>query len=170
MAKPPRVHGRGLDTFCQEELATTARDVECTTLGPRKLLSICRSRLVALHGYKIRHNLALLQYASWSESLLGGGPFIVLRSRGISQIYHTYSEDICTPYILLVGVVYPIHVRHKPRLKPRGNTDRNTRVLPLPIPLFYYICAVTARQTRHRVETRPPFLTHVLKEGRATPN
>ncbi len=47
MAKPPRVHRRGLDTFCQEELATAARDVECTTLGPRKLLSICRSRLVA---------------------------------------------------------------------------------------------------------------------------
>ena len=41
MAKPPRVHGRGLDTFCQEELATAARDIECTTLGPRKLLSIC---------------------------------------------------------------------------------------------------------------------------------
>ncbi len=37
MAKSPRVHGRGLDTFCQEELATAARDVECTTLGPRKL-------------------------------------------------------------------------------------------------------------------------------------
>ncbi len=41
------VHGRSLDTFCQEELATAARDVECTTLGPRQLLSICRSRLVA---------------------------------------------------------------------------------------------------------------------------
>ena len=28
-------------------IATAARDVECTTLGPRKLLSICRSLLVA---------------------------------------------------------------------------------------------------------------------------
>ncbi len=33
----------------------------------------------------------------------------MLRSRGISQIYHTYSEDMHPVYILLVGVVYPIH-------------------------------------------------------------
>ena len=71
------------------------------------------------------------------ELLLGGGPFIVLRSRGISQICHTYSEDIHPIYpplpwldtprlrlgvttvaediwvrILLLGVVYPIHVMH----------------------------------------------------------
>ncbi len=40
----------------------------------------------------------------------------MLRSRGISQIYHTYSEDMHPVYpplpwllhILLVGVVYPI--------------------------------------------------------------
>ena len=68
------------------------------------------------------------------ELLLGGGPFIVLRSRGISQICHTYSEDMHPIYppipwllrgraegyvttvaediwvhILLLGVVYPIH-------------------------------------------------------------
>ncbi len=56
--------------------------------------------------------LFFLQYASWSESLLGGGPFIVLQSRGISQIYHTYSEDM-HPYILryrgYITLVYPIH-------------------------------------------------------------
>ncbi len=54
MAKPPWVHGRGLDTFfAKKSFQLAARDVECTTLGPRKLLSICRSRLVA--------QLALLQ-------------------------------------------------------------------------------------------------------------
>ncbi len=108
MAKPPRVHGRGLDTFC---LATAARDVECTTLGPRKLLSICRSRLVAQLALSRLQNPALvllfLQYASWSESLLGGGPFIVLRSRGISQIYHTYSEDMHPVYPLLLWLHTP---------------------------------------------------------------
>ncbi len=75
-----RVHGRGLDTFYQEEeLATAARDVECTTLGPRKLLSICRSRLVA----QLALSNKILQYASGTELLLGEVPFIVLRSRGI---------------------------------------------------------------------------------------
>ncbi len=46
---PLRVHGRGLDTFCQEELATAARVVECTTLGPIKEAPehMYRSRLVA---------------------------------------------------------------------------------------------------------------------------
>ena len=38
--------------------------------------------------------LLFLQYASCTESLLGGGPFIVLRSHGISRIRHTYSEDM----------------------------------------------------------------------------
>ncbi len=87
------MHGRGLDTFCQEELATAARDVECTTLGPMKLLSICRSRLVAQLALSRLQNPAQscsFQYASWSESLLGGGPFIVLRSRG--NIYIANSQ------------------------------------------------------------------------------
>ncbi len=46
--------------------------------------------------------LLFLQYASWNESLLGGGPFIVLQSRGISQIYHTYEEDMHPVYPTLM--------------------------------------------------------------------
>ncbi len=65
--------------------------VECTTLGPRKLLSICRSRLVAQLALSRLQNPLFLQYASWS---VGGGPFIVLRSRGISQIKSTVVDLI----------------------------------------------------------------------------
>ena len=36
------------------------------------------------------------------ELLLGGGPFIVLQSCGISQIYHTYEEDMHPIYPLLL--------------------------------------------------------------------
>ncbi len=48
-----------------------------------------------------------------------GDPFIVLRSRGVSQIYHTYTLEDVHPYnypplpwvhIVLVGVVYPLHI------------------------------------------------------------
>ncbi len=39
------------------------------------------------------------------ELLLGGGPFIVLQSRGISQIYHTYEEDMHPIYPLLLWLL-----------------------------------------------------------------
>ncbi len=62
-----------------------------------KLLSICRSDLLlnysSLTAAKSGIVSLFLQYASWIELLLGGCPFIVLRSRGINQIYILVNVD-----------------------------------------------------------------------------
>ncbi len=113
MAKPPWVYGRGLDTFLARRAFNCSKGRRMhnawTKEAPEHLTCCSTSSFTATKSSIV---LLFLQYASWSEALLGGGPFIMLRSRGISQIYNTYSEDICTPYILLVGVVYLIHTRY----------------------------------------------------------
>ncbi len=49
MAKLPWVNGRGLDTkkSLQLQYIGLVRDVEWSTLGPRKLLNMCRSQRIA---------------------------------------------------------------------------------------------------------------------------
>ncbi len=101
MAKLPWVHGCGLDTFLGRKAFNYTRDVECTTLGPRKLLSICRSRLVAQLALSQLQNpasLALFAVCIVEWSVARGRSFIMLLSRGISQIYHTYEEDMHPVY------------------------------------------------------------------------
>ncbi len=73
--------------------------------------------------------LFFLQSASWIEFLLGGGPFIVLRSRGISQICHTYLEDMHPIYPPLrcgISYTYTVSEFGYSILKPVYNCSLNT--------------------------------------------
>ncbi len=90
---------RGLDTFYPRRACNSSKGCRMVNAWTKEALehlqeSTCCSTS-SLTAAKSSIVLFFLQSASWIKLLLGGGPFIVLRSRGISQIA-TPTRRICT--------------------------------------------------------------------------
>ena len=101
------VYGSSLDTFYPRKACNSSKGRQMVNAWTKEVLTCCS--ISSLTAEKSGIVLFFLQSASSIELLLGGSSFIVLRSRGISQMCHTYS--------LLLGVVYPIQVNYmKPQI------------------------------------------------------
>ncbi len=114
MAKPPWVHGRGLDTFYPIRACNSSKGRRMVNAWTKETLehlleSTCCSTS-SLTAAKSGIVMFFFAVCIVIELLLGGGSFIVLRSRGISQICHTYSEDMHPIYP-------PLPWLHTPRLR-----------------------------------------------------
>ncbi len=119
--------------------ATAARDVECTALGPRKLLSICiiyrRQRVAQLALWQLQN--PSYAWAPWAHSWIRH----YIYSAAVTwykSIYHTYSEymhPVYPPLLFIrlgVTTVQRIYGQRKspPQAAPLGLVRGFTAIIP----------------------------------------